>query len=148
MAVLDKITEALGGSILGGVKELITIWKVPPEVALAHQAETERIAANMQAEVLKAVEAEVQGQNETNKIEAANAKIFISGWRPFVGWVCGAGLAIQFVLAPVLSFLAALCGFPVVFPPLELSVMVELLTGMLGMGGFRTYEKLKGVASK
>lgn len=85
-----------------------------------------------QAGELKAIEM----QMEVNKLEAANANLFISGWRPFVGWVCGLGLASAFVF-PI---------FGVAAPSLE--VLLPILLGMLGLGGLRTYEKLNKVASK
>jgi len=90
--------------------------------------------------------ASLQGQLDTNKIEAANTSIFVAGWRPFVGWVCGTGFAVS-ALAPLLEWLASLCGHPVKFPPFDVSVMMTLLTGMLGLGGMRTYEKASGVAA-
>ncbi len=79
-----------------------------------------------------------------NKIEASNANIFVSGWRPFVGWICGGGLGIQFIVRPIFTWIAALIGHPTEFPSLDMGTMVTLLTGMLGMAGMRTYEKLNG----
>ena len=90
----------------------------------------------------------IAGQNDINKIEANNSSTFISGWRPFVGWVCGGALAIQMVLFPVASWVCALAGHPVTMPILDVSLLTTLLVGMLGLGGMRTVEKLNGVASK
>lgn len=89
-----------------------------------------------------------QGQMDTNKIEAANPSLFVSGWRPFVGWVCGSACAWNWVGLPVAK---AVCGFfhyelPV--QPADLTQMLPLLMGMLGMGALRTYEKLNNVAAK
>jgi hypothetical protein len=148
MGILDKIGEQMGGSILSGVKELITIWKVPAEKVLEAQQEQDKVVAAMQTKVLDIVQTEMQGQMDINKVEAANPNIFVSGWRPFVGWTCGSGLALMFVVRPMCMWIANLCGHPVDFPQLDMSVMLELLLGMLGMGGLRTYEKLKGVAAK
>ncbi len=86
----------------------------------------------------------IQGQIETNKVEAANPNMFVAGWRPFVGWVCGTGFAVQFVIAPIAEWLAALTGHPVKFPELDMDTLLTLLGGMLGLGGLRTFEKLKG----
>ena len=86
----------------------------------------------------------IQGQIETNKVEAANPNMFVAGWRPFVGWVCGTGFAVQFVIAPIAEWLAALSGHPVKFPELDMETLLTLLGGMLGLGGLRTFEKLKG----
>lgn len=87
----------------------------------------------------------IQGQIDTNKVEAANPNMFVAGWRPYVGWVCGTGFAIQFVVAPIAEWGAALAGHPVKFPELDIDTLLTLLGGMLGIGGLRTYEKTKGV---
>jgi hypothetical protein len=86
----------------------------------------------------------VQGQLDTNKAEAANPSLWTSGWRPGVGWTCGAGFAVQFVVGPLGEWLATLCGHPVKFPQLDLGTMTPLLIGMLGLGGMRSVEKLNG----
>lgn len=88
------------------------------------------------------------GQIAVNQAEAGNGATFVSGWRPFVGWVCGSGLGIQFLVAPLLGWGAAMAGHPVAVPALDLSTLLTLLTGMLGLGGLRTVEKLSGVAAK
>lgn len=90
----------------------------------------------------------IAGQNNINAIEAANSNLFVSGWRPFIGWVCGSALALQMVILPLIMAISSLCGHPVVIPPLDVSLLTTLLVGMLGLGGMRTVEKLSGVASK
>jgi hypothetical protein len=81
-------------------------------------------------------------QSETNKAEAQNPNLFVSGWRPAIGWVGASGLAYQYVVRPF----AVGAGWHDL-PNLDSSLM-ELIMAMLGMGGLRTYEKVKGVASK
>jgi len=90
----------------------------------------------------------IAGQIDLNKIEAANPNMFISGWRPFVGWVCAAGLAMQFLVGPLLAWGSTLMGHPVVLPPLDMGTLMTLLVGLLGLGGMRTVEKLNNVAAK
>lgn len=88
----------------------------------------------------------VQGQIDTNKAEAGNASVFVSGWRPFVGWVCGAALAYQYIMRPLVAWGFAIAGHPLpVMPGLD-DTLWELLFGMLGLGGLRSFEKVKGVA--
>lgn len=87
-------------------------------------------------------------QVSVNKIEAANPNLFISGWRPFVGWTCGGALAIQFIVAPFAVWFSALVGRALAFPTLDTSLLTTLLVGMLGLGGMRTIEKLNGSADK
>ena len=74
--------------------------------------------------------------------------MFVSGWRPAVGWVCTLGLATNYLFVPVCNFLLTLNESPITVPPLDLSEMMPVLLGMLGLGGLRTYEKTKAVARK
>jgi hypothetical protein len=92
--------------------------------------------------------AAMAGQLDINKAEAANPSIFVSGWRPFIGWVCGSGFAIQFVIGPMAEWGSAVYGHPVKFPQMDMSTMMPLLLGMLGLGAMRTAEKMQGVAAK
>jgi hypothetical protein len=90
----------------------------------------------------------IAGQNNINMVEAGSKLTFVSGWRPFVGWVCGSALAIEMVIGPLAVWGSKLMGHPVDFPVLDTSLLTTLLVGMLGLGGMRTVEKLQGVASK
>jgi hypothetical protein len=90
----------------------------------------------------------IAGQNEINKIEAASPTLFVSGWRPSVGWTCSGALALQLVLFPLASWVTELFGHPVHLPVLNTELLTTLLVGMLGLGGLRTVEKLQGVAAK
>jgi hypothetical protein len=87
-----------------------------------------------------------QGQMEINKVEAANPSIFVSGWRPFVGWTCGAAFAFKFIGGPMLVLIAGYFGHTVTLPQMDYSEMSTILLGMLGIGALRTVEKVKGVA--
>lgn len=80
-------------------------------------------------------------QNEVNKQEAASTNWFVAGWRPFVGWVCGLGLAYQFLVRPIAI---GITGAD--FPSLDMGTLATLLAGMLGLGGMRMTEKIQGVA--
>jgi len=79
------------------------------------------------------------GQLEVNKVEAASNSLFVAGWRPFIGWVCGVGLMYNVLLSP---FLDIWFDMPTVDPAL----LYPVLMGMLGLGGMRSFEKLKGVS--
>jgi len=87
----------------------------------------------------------IAGQNQINAVEAANPNLFVSGWRPFIGWICGAGLACQLVVGPLVTWLATLAGRPIALPIMPIELLTTLLIGMLGLGGMRTMEKLNGV---
>lgn len=88
---------------------------------------------------------EVMGQIQTNTAEAANSNVFVSGWRPFVGWVCGFGVAYSFILEPLGEFIAKLCHYAGTFPALDIGNLMTLMMGMLGMGYLRTKEKMAGI---
>ena len=79
------------------------------------------------------------GQMEINKVEAAHKSIFVSGWRPFIGWVCGVGLLYNVLLSPILDVWFTM-------PEIDPGLLYPVLMGMLGLGGMRTAEKFKGVA--
>lgn len=85
----------------------------------------------------------LQGQLEVNKQEAASSSLFVAGWRPFIGWTCGAALAYTWILAPVMKVMFKLVELPVIDP----SQIFPIVTAMLGVAGMRTYEKVKGVAT-
>ncbi len=78
-------------------------------------------------------------QIKTNQIEAAHKSLFVAGWRPFIGWVCGVGLAYNVILSPILDI-----WFTV--PEVKTELLYPVLMGMLGLGGLRTFEKLKNIS--
>tara|TARA_R110000822_G_scaffold67094_1_gene163618 strand:+ start:93 stop:461 length:369 start_codon:yes stop_codon:yes gene_type:complete len=85
-------------------------------------------------------------QLEINKVEAASRSVFVSGWRPFIGWSCGAAMALNFIVFPLASFVLAQTGHLVELPTLDMSEMMPVLMGLLGLGGLRTVEKIKQVS--
>lgn len=107
------------------------------------QQEKDALAFQMQKEVLASDL--VKGQLAINQAEAASKSIFVAGWRPWIGWICGSAFAWSYVLAPFLNYFAALFGHPVTLPALNLDGMMPVLLGMLGLGTMRTTEKLKGI---
>lgn len=79
-------------------------------------------------------------QIEVNIQEAQHQSIFVAGWRPFVGWICGLGLAYQAILHNLIEWLSGIYGFPVPPAP-DSDVLIYVLGGLLGLGALRTYEK-------
>jgi hypothetical protein len=89
----------------------------------------------------------VQGQLDVNKAEAASSSVFVAGWRPFIGWVCGSACAWNWIGLPVTKAGLLLAGGPALtLAPADLTEMLPVLMGMLGLGALRTTEKIKGVA--
>ena len=103
---------------------------------LAHEVAT--MAENHAQELAK-------GQLEVNKVEAAHKSLFVSGWRPFIGWTCGLGMFGNFITIPFSNFLLALFGIDIVIPLVPLETMMPVLMGMLGLGAMRSYEKKNSV---
>jgi len=90
----------------------------------------------------------VQGQLDANKTEAASASLFVSGWRPAVGWVCVLAFGWNMIGLSIAKVVLGLINHPLQIAPADLSEMMPILIGMLGLGGLRTVEKINGVAAK
>lgn len=133
---LDPLSALLD---IGG-KVIDRVWPDPEKAAAA---KLELFKMQQSGEL-----AAMAGQLAINKEEAANTNVFVSGWRPFIGWVCGSGFAIQFVIGPVAEWGSALYGNLIKFPQMDVGTMMPLLIGMLGLSGFRSVEKINGVAAK
>lgn len=140
---LDPITAALD---IGG--KLIERFFPDPVKAGEAKLELAKMAASGELAQLTADTAIATAQSSTNTEEAKSANIFVSGWRPFIGWVCGSGLAFQFIIAPIATWATMLAGKTVAFPALDMGTLITLLAGMLGLGAMRTTEKIKGAAGK
>jgi hypothetical protein len=131
---LDPITAALD---IGG-KLIDKLW---PDPAQRDAAKLELLRLQQTGEL-----AQMTAQTEINKVEAASSSLFVAGWRPFIGWVCGLGCAWNWIGLPIAKLIIALSGYAITLQMADLSEMMPLLMGMLGIGGMRTYEKIKGVA--
>jgi len=85
-------------------------------------------------------------QIEVNRAEAASGSVFKGGWRPFIGWVCGAAFAYHFVLQPFILFGVAVAGVSIPeLPSFDMGSLMTVMMGMLGLGGLRSYEKKQGL---
>jgi len=133
---LDPISAALDlGTTL--------IERIFPDPAQAADAKLKLLELQQSGEL-----ATMTAQTDINKTEAANASVFVSGWRPAIGWVCALALAYQYLIRPLSGTIGFLLG--ATLPPLPGldDNLWQLMMGMLGMGGLRTFEKVQGVASK
>lgn len=86
----------------------------------------------------------VQGQLDINKEEAKSDSVFVAGWRPFIGWVCGSACAWNWIGLPMAKAGIVLAGYTLDVSPADLTEMLPVLMGMLGLGALRTVEKVKG----
>jgi hypothetical protein len=117
--------------------------------AAAATAQLQQMATqgDLQTELLQ-LQAVTSNQTDINKAEAVNGSVFVSGWRPMIGWVCASALAYQYVIRVLAQGILAAIGHPIPALPVLDDNLWQLMFGMLGMGGLRTFEKVKGVASK
>jgi len=129
------------------------IDKIWPDKTEADKARAALEQAQLAGQ-LKDIEGQWQNasqQIDVNKAEAANTNSFVSGWRPFIGWVCGSAFAWQFVIQPLLIFFLSSAGYPIdlkTLPVFDQSQISPVLYGMLGLGAMRSFEKIKNVAAK
>jgi hypothetical protein len=143
---MDPVT--LGGIFSLGGKLLERLFP-DPEKRAAAQLELEKMRESGELARLAAETGLAQGQIDTNKIEAASPRLFVSGWRPWVGWVCGAAFAYAAILEPVARFVSAVWfGYTGTFPAIDTALTMQVLFGILGLGGLRSWEKSKNVAAK
>lgn len=132
------------GLVMPGVTKILD--KLIPDTDARNAAKE-----SIQLELLKqngavqeAIAAAAKAQTDVNLEEAKSANMFVAGWRPAIGWICASGLGYQFVAQPFLVWLASMCSVSTP-PTLDISSLMTLLTGMLGLGAMRTYEKYQGV---
>jgi hypothetical protein len=137
MSILSKLIGGGVGEMAKGVANAIDTFV---------ETEEERKAADILLQ--KTQQEPDKWQAVTNQIEAAHRSIFVAGWRPFLGWVCGIGIAWHFIGLPFASFILAALGKQILVSALPVVSASELLTlvfGMLGLGAARTYEKKNGL---
>lgn len=123
------------------------IDKLFPDAEAREKAKYELFKLQQEGE-LKTLDADLQlalAQIKVNETDAASSDNFRAGWRPAAGWVCSIGLAYTFLVQPMLAWLSAAKGWPVP-PQIDMDTLMGLLMGLLGLGGFRTFERVKGKA--
>lgn len=125
--------------LVGPISALLS--KVIPD-----KDERNRLAHEIATMAERQAHEQIMAQVEVNKEEASHPSIFVSGWRPFIGWTCGFAMAFNFIGIPLIDTGTALAGYAVDLNPLDLEIMLPVLLGMLGLGGMRSYEKRNGVA--
>ena len=129
------------GSLIGPVSALLD--KAIPDKDLK-----EKLAHEIATMAERQAHETVQAQLEINKTEAEHPSLFVSGWRPAVGWVCVLGMAGNFITIPFTNMVLELAGYDVVLPMVDMETLLPVLLGMLGLGAMRTVEKVKNVERK
>lgn len=135
MALLDFSINDIG-SLFTSAREAITGEKIldPKEMA------------QLELQLKQLEQASRDGQIAINKIEAAHKSLFVAGWRPFIGWVCGVAIAYAFVGQPIVEWAVAIYGADIKTPEIDSDTLYQLVLAMLGMAGLRTFEKSKKVS--
>jgi Holin of 3TMs, for gene-transfer release len=128
--LIDPVTDLIGEVVVDKDKKR--------EIELKLQEIVDRADARYHEELM--------GQIQTNQIEASHASVFVAGWRPFIGWTGGVGLAYSFVLAPFIEFVARANGYVQEMPTPDATQLMTLIMAMLGVGAMRSYDKVHGTA--
>jgi hypothetical protein len=139
--------EIISTILSGGIKPIFEgIGSLAKDI---RQAITGEISPEKKAEIeQKAMEIEyatTKAQTDINLEEAKNPNLFVSGWRPFVGWICGFSLGWQFIGSPIFEWIVKLTGKNIIAPSLDTGSLITVLFALLGIGGMRTFEKTKNV---
>lgn len=137
MALVDFSLDDVG-DLFRGIREAITGEKVKDPVEVL----------KMELELTKLENALIAGQLEINKMEAQNPHLFVSGWRPSIGWICSFAVGYEFIIYPLFLWFNALWWNITPPPHIDYSLLGELLFAMLGVAGLRTWEKQKNVDTK
>ena len=134
--MLGVIQGLLGGQ--GGA--LKTISKVVDDL---HTSDEERLDKKILMQRIKQKLAEKQ--INVNAKEAGHRSIFVSGWRPFIGWCGGFALAFEFILSPAIEWYSKFAGLNLTAPEIQTGPLLAIVTSMLGVAGLRSFEKSKGL---
>ncbi|WP_027709236.1 3TM-type holin [Zooshikella ganghwensis] len=130
---MNWLTKLIGGGLAEPIDAIGNVLdKVTTSDAERMQAEILLERLRQQPQVL---------QVELNKLESQHRSLFVAGWRPFIGWVCGLGLTFTFLINPIVQWVSGKPG-----PHLPFDIMTELVLALLGLGTLRTAEKFGGRA--
>jgi hypothetical protein len=125
-------------TIIGAVGSVLD--KVIPDTNARAQAKEELAKAVLQDDFQLAL-----SQIQVNQEEAKSENLFKSGWRPSIGWACSLTFILNFVLFPIINYFLVMFGHQAVLIPFDTNTLMTVLGGLLGIGGLRTIEKIKGV---
>lgn len=117
--------------------------RIFPDKTAADKAKAELMVLSQTQEFQRDI-----AQINVNAEEAKSSNILISGWRPFIGWTCGTAFALHFVIFPVMNFALVAFGQNEITITFDMATLLTVLGGLLGLGGLRTVEKIKGVVEK
>lgn len=136
-SLISNIVSSTFGDMF---QKIVGSFKADPTKALELQGQLAQAELEMKGKLID----QITQQIAVNQAEAESKNVFIAGWRPWIGWICGCALAIEYIVAPLANWGFVLAGHKdVSFPSINVNALWPLITGMLGFGGYRTYEKVK-----
>jgi hypothetical protein len=130
------------------------IWDIPATITAVTELVNKfvpdrdkqiQIQAELQSKLLDLQQQQLNNQAEINKTEAASSSVFVAGWRPAVGWVCSISLAFAYIIQPVVLWIAAIFNSKATLPAIPTGDLFNLTLALLGLAGWRTLDKIKGV---
>jgi hypothetical protein len=137
MALIDFSLSDVG-SLFTDIRAAITGKTVlDPQKALELELKVKELEQNL-----------LSGQIEINKLEAQHSSVFVAGWRPFIGWIGAIGLGMEFIIKPLMEWTSALAGTNILLPNMNSELLFNLILALLGLAGFRSFDKLKGIDTK
>lgn len=126
------------------ITAILTLANTVLDRVLPDKTQNEAAKASLLESTVKGEFGNAIAQLEVDRAEAGSGSVFVAGWRPFVGWVCGAAFAYVYIVQPFLTFCLAAFKHPLTLPPVDLSEMMPVLLGMLGLGALRSWDKQNG----
>jgi hypothetical protein len=143
MSIISELISGGAKGLFEGVGEFAKDIReaITGDISAEKKAELQQKAMEIEFAITKA-------QTDINLAEASHVNVFVAGWRPAVGWVCGFALAYVSILEPIGRFIATvLFKYTGAFPVIDTNITMQVLIGLLGLGGMRTFEKTKDVES-
>jgi hypothetical protein len=134
--MLNLISGLLGGKN-GALKQISGV------IDDLHTSEEEKLDKKILMQRIQQKLAEKQ--LDVNAKEAGHRSVFVSGWRPFIGWCGGVALAFEFILSPCIEWYSKFAGLNLTAPEIQTGPLLAIVTSMLGVAGLRSFEKAKGL---
>jgi len=143
MSLLTDLSSGAVGGLLGGIGTLAKDIRQ----AITGDLPAEKIA-EIQQKIMEIELSSAQGQMAINLEEAKSEHLFVSGWRPAVGWIGASALAYAAIIEPVATLIASLWGYTGTFPAIDTTITMQILFGILGLGAYRSFDKTQSPSAK
>lgn len=141
---MDIISTILAGGIKPVFEGIGNLARDIRAVITGKEIQDPAKIAELEQKALEIEFAAMKAQTDINLEEAKNPNIFVSGWRPFIGWVCGFALGWQFIGCSLFEWIMKVAGKNITPPVLDTGSLITILLALLGLGGLRTFEKVQG----